>query len=194
MWGERERESVRMHGARSGPSGVFKARSVAPSRGMRQSIITVLHIDTTVGHTGPRGAEPRASSQRQRQRGERAREEGAHTLDRVQGCPPLSAAPRYPPWPHTRTRGPTNDIGSSIILVPRISSARYCHRERLMFRPGPSPSSPLSFVLSRPRAVVISLSLVLLVTRIRHASSLTRSFAIVSVTIVTFAPNPLARG
>lgn len=144
---ERERESVRMHGARSGPSGVFKARSVAPSRGMRQSIITVLHIDTTVGHTGPRGAEPRASSQRQRQRGERAREEGAHTLDRVQGCPPLSAAPRYPPWPHTRTRGPTNDIGSSIILVPRISSARYCHRERLMFRPGPSPSSPLDALL-----------------------------------------------
>ena len=85
---------------------------------------------------------------------------GAHTLDRVQGCPPLSAAPRYPPWPHTRTRGPTNDIGSSIILVPRISSARYCHRERLMFRPGPSPQrrplrSTLSFVLSRPRCYYI---------------------------------------
>lgn len=158
---ERERESVRMHGARSGPSGVFKARSVAPSRGMRQSIITVLHIDTTVGHRGPRGAEPRASSQRQRQRGEWARGRGgAHTLDRVQGCPPLSAAPRYPSWPHTRTRGPTNDIGSSIILVPRISSARYCHRERLMFRPGPSPQrrplrSTLSFVLSRPRCYYI---------------------------------------
>lgn len=58
----RQGMSVRMHRARSGPSGVFKARSVAPSRGMRQSIITVLHIDTTVGHTGPRGAEPRASS------------------------------------------------------------------------------------------------------------------------------------
>lgn len=71
----------------------------------------------------------------------------AHTLDRVQGCPPLSAAPRHPSRPHTRTRGPTNDIGSSIILVPRISSARYCHRERLMFRPGPSPSSLLNALL-----------------------------------------------
>lgn len=35
---------------RGPPLAVFKARNVAPSRGMRQSIITVLHIDTTVRH------------------------------------------------------------------------------------------------------------------------------------------------
>lgn len=34
---------------------------------------------------------------------------------------------------HTHTPR-TNDTASRIILVPRISSARYCHRERLMFR------------------------------------------------------------
>jgi hypothetical protein len=46
---ERERERER---ERESPSGIFKARNVAPSRGMRQSIITVLHIDTTVHNTG----------------------------------------------------------------------------------------------------------------------------------------------
>ena len=114
--------NVRMHRARSGPSGVFKARSVAPSRGMRQSIITVLHIDTTVGHRAARRrtarVEPETAAKRERKRGrererERVRERGGgggeresiggrHTLDRVQGCP-LSAALRYPG--HTRTRG-----------------------------------------------------------------------------------------
>jgi len=46
---QRERERER---ERESPSGIFKARNVAPSRGMRQSIITVLHIDTTVHNTG----------------------------------------------------------------------------------------------------------------------------------------------
>ena len=78
--------NVRMHRARSGPSGVFKARSVAPSRGMRQSIITVLHIDTTVGHRAARRrtarVEPETAAKRERKRGrereserEREREE-----------------------------------------------------------------------------------------------------------------------
>ena len=65
--------NVRMHRARSGPSGVFKARSVAPSRGMRQSIITVLHIDTTVGHRAARRrtarVEPETAAKRERKRG-----------------------------------------------------------------------------------------------------------------------------
>ena len=103
-----------------------------------------------------RDSDRKRERERERERGEREREiQGeqekekekasgdAHTLDRVQGCP-LSTALRYPG--HTRTRGPTNDIGSSIILVPRISSARYCHRERLMFRPGSSP--PLFYPVS----------------------------------------------
>ena len=78
--------NVRMHRARSGPSGVFKARNVAPSRGMRQSIITVLHIDTTVGHRAARRrtarVEPETAAKRERKRGrereserEREREE-----------------------------------------------------------------------------------------------------------------------
>lgn len=118
-----------VHDREASPLAVFKARNVAPSRGMRQSIITVLHIDTTVRHRAP----PRAHA-------------CMHTHDRTTftNTPPhsvpvsLSLSPSFVLSRSlylsvTRTHRELM-TPSRIILVPRISSARYCHRERLMFR------------------------------------------------------------
>lgn len=107
------------------PLAVFKARNVAPSRGMRQSIITVLHIDTTVQHR----ARVRTHTH--------IHDHATFTNARLAPCSlPLSLSLSRSVVLSTSATRTHRELMTPprIILVPRISSARYCHRERLMFR------------------------------------------------------------